>query len=90
MTCLKKKKETTFSKTCSLSCIVRDHSYITSALEGGFRKYLFLLIFSTVLIEGGVVGLENVKKFANIIHGWSLIVSCRFVNPLRQLDPVIN
>ena len=85
-----KKLETSFSKTCELSCIVRNHSYITSAWEGGFRKYLFLLMFSTVLTEGGVGGSEKVQKFANIIHGWSLIVSCSFVNPLRQLDPVIN
>ena len=41
-------------------------------------------------IEGGVGGSEKVQNFANIIHGWSLIVSCSFVNPLRQLDPVIN
>ena len=76
--------------TCSKKKIVRDHSYITSAWEGGFRKHIFLLVFRTGVIEGGSVGSEKVQKFDNIIHGWSLIVSCSFVNPLRQLGPVIN
>ena len=88
MTCLKKNWRLHSAK--HVNYLVRDHSYITSAWEGRFRKYLFLLMFSTLLIEGMVGGSEKVQKFANIIHGWSLIVSCSFVNPLRQLDPVIN
>ena len=64
-----KKLETTFSKTYELPCIGRDHSYITSAWEGGFRKYLFLLMFSTAqscdLTNFSILG-DFAQKMADI------------------------
>ena len=55
--------------------VVRDHSYITSALVGGrgVRKCQFLLILSTknMLTQGGR-GVQKSQKCDDVIYEWSL------------------
>ena len=60
---------------------IRDHSYITSAkVLGGFKKWQFLLKFSTVFMLIWLVGgSEKVQKCADVIYGW----------PLRELIKVL-
>ena len=55
-----------FLSKCMITCVLRDHSSITSSKRwvGGVRKWQFLMIYSTVNHQkGGWVGLKKSKTW---------------------------
>ena len=59
----------------SITILLRDHSYITSALVGGGEGQKMLILSTKNMLTQGGRGVQKSQKFDDVIHEWSLEIN---------------